>query len=170
MTQSYPVDLEKLRYAHTFESFYFYGLIEVPEDYEHFDKLKRFLSIPEDSPLLYKSLDERFDSLIESTKLRFAVLESRINDDFKKLKWKQDREFEQLRTYGCRPRIIIAKNPKVSFSCGDNQLEARGGGGEIVVVGDSGPQWTTLWGSHGSKPSAFSKWLFKFLFGINLPT
>lgn len=179
MTRSYPVDVNKLKYAHMNEVSVIFGAINVPEDYENFDKVKKFLAIPEDSPLLHESVDERFDPIIEFTKLKFSALGNRIDSDFEALQRKQNWSYSQLKNYGSLPRFTIAKSPKISVSAvepsnpiqGEMWFDSRGGtlNQYLCSGGDGGPFWKSAGDNPESKPSKFSRWLFKLLFGVNFP-
>jgi hypothetical protein len=70
----YKVDVEKLHSQRMEDVAYLFATMMVSEDYEHFDKVKKFLIIPEKPKTLeqiQQELDEKIDDLIERTKNNF---------------------------------------------------------------------------------------------------
>jgi hypothetical protein len=70
----YPVSLEKLQQASMKEVAILLLPMNIGEDYEHFDKVKHLLVIPEKPKTLdeiQQELEEKFDELIEKTKRNF---------------------------------------------------------------------------------------------------
>ena len=70
----YKVDVEKLHHQRLEDVAYLFATMNVSEDYEHFDKVKKFLIIPEPRKSLEEikqELDEKFEKLIEQTKRNF---------------------------------------------------------------------------------------------------
>jgi len=70
----YQVDVEKLHHQRFEDVAYLFATMVVSKDYEHFDKVKKFLKIPEKPKTLeeiQQELDEKFEKLIERTKNNF---------------------------------------------------------------------------------------------------
>jgi hypothetical protein len=70
----YKVDVEKLHHQRFEDVAYLFATMNVSEDYEHFDKVKKFLIIPEKPKTLEEikqELDEKFEKLIVRTKRNF---------------------------------------------------------------------------------------------------
>jgi len=73
----YKVDVEKLHFQKMEDVAYLFATMMVSKDYEHFDKVKKFLLIPEESKTLEEisqEFDEKIDKRIESIKHKFAEL------------------------------------------------------------------------------------------------
>jgi hypothetical protein len=88
----YPVSVEKLQQASMREAAYLIAPVNIGEDYEYFDEVKKFLIIPEKPKTLEElsqELDEKFDKLIEDTKTKFygskIYAESRYERNFDKI-------------------------------------------------------------------------------------
>jgi hypothetical protein len=67
----YPINFEKLKGESVGTIPYFLGILSFSEDYEHFDKIKHLLIIPEQPKSLeeiQKELDDKFEKLIEQYK------------------------------------------------------------------------------------------------------
>ena len=67
----YKVDVEKLHYERMEDVAYLFATMIVADDYEYFDKVKKFLIIPEPPKTLdeiTQELDEKFEKLIEQYK------------------------------------------------------------------------------------------------------
>ena len=70
----YKVDVEKLHYERMEDVTYLFATMMVADDYEYFDKVKKYLIIPEKPKSLdeiSQELDEKFEKLIEQTKRNF---------------------------------------------------------------------------------------------------
>ncbi len=73
----YQVDVEKLHHQRFEDVAYLFATMVVSKDYEHFDKVKKFLKIPEKPKTLEEisqECEEKFDKHIESIKHKFAEL------------------------------------------------------------------------------------------------
>jgi len=67
----YKVDVEKLHHQRLEDVAYLFATMMVADDYEYFDKVKKFLIIPEKPKTLEEisqELDEKFEKLIEQYK------------------------------------------------------------------------------------------------------
>jgi hypothetical protein len=111
----YPVSLEKLQQASMKEAAILLLPMNIGEDYEHFDKVKHLLDIPEepkDIEYYQKELEEKFEKLIETTKEKFeyskVVAEKRYKYEFDKI----FERFEYAKDRGHFP-------PKLTFTVGD---------------------------------------------------
>jgi hypothetical protein len=73
----YKVDVEKLQQSSMKEASYLFASLLVAENYEYFDKVKKFLlDVPEPRKSLEElsqELDEKFEKHIESVKDKFAL-------------------------------------------------------------------------------------------------
>ena len=85
----YPVSMEKLEQASMKEAAYLIAPMNIGEDYEYFDKVKKFLIIPEKPKTLdeiSQELDEKFEKLIEQYKRNSysskICAEKRYNTEF----------------------------------------------------------------------------------------
>lgn len=167
----YKVDIEKLKYRSDFYALL--GCISVPEDYEHLDKVKKFLDIPEDSPLLHKTTDERFDPRIAYAKIKFSCLESRLDDKFKKFSRNQDEAFEFAKRYGHFPRLLIATNATVSVKGAyPGELCYDPTSGQLLMASEKGTKWVSLGNSGWSRcndkdPNPVVKWFAKVFLGLH---
>jgi hypothetical protein len=73
----YRVDVEKLHHQRFEDVAYLFATMVVSKDYEYFDKVKKFLKIPEKPKTLEEisqECEEKFDKHIESIKHKFAEL------------------------------------------------------------------------------------------------
>jgi hypothetical protein len=117
----YKVDVEKLHYQRMEDVAYLFATMMVAEDYEHFDKVKKYLIIPEKPKTLeelQQELDEKFDKLIEKTHLEYRIghnwtYKLRKYDEFCK---RQDADFEYAKTHGFFPQITFLDSSKFSIS------------------------------------------------------
>jgi hypothetical protein len=104
----YQVDVEKLHHQRFEDVAYLFATMVVSKDYEHFDKVKKFLIIPEKPKTLeelQQELDEKFEKLIEKTHLNFRLSHNwmyklRKYDEFCK---RQDADFEYAKEHGQFP-------------------------------------------------------------------
>ena len=120
----YKVDVEKLHSQRMEDVAYLFATMMVAEDYEHFDKVKKFLIIPEPRKSieeLQQELDKKFDDLLIKTKRKFSVsqqsAEYHYNQKFKKI----TDNFEHMKKWGDFPRITLVPN-------GSNYLVANSAG------------------------------------------
>ena len=102
----YKLNPEKLKDAprqilpYLFSCFYF------TEDYEHFDKIKPYLDIPEKPKTLdeiQQEFDEKIDKLIETTKWNFAVTKERSEYHYDKKFSRIIQDFEYAKENGNFP-------------------------------------------------------------------
>jgi hypothetical protein len=73
----YRVDVEKLHHQRFEDVAYLFATMVVSKDYEYFDKVKKFLKIPEKPKTLeeiQQELDEKIDKRIERVKEKFNQL------------------------------------------------------------------------------------------------
>jgi hypothetical protein len=110
----YKVDVEKLHYQRMEDVAYLFATMMVSEDYEHFDKVKKYLIIPEKPKSieeLQQELDEKFEKLIERTHLEYRIghnwtYKLRKYDEFCK---RQDADFEYARENGFfSPKLTVS--------------------------------------------------------------
>ncbi len=104
----YQVDVEKLHHQRFEDVAYLFATMMVSKDYEYFDKVKKFLIIPEKPKTLeelQQELEEKFEKLIEKTHLEYRIghnwlYKLRKYEEFCK---KQDADFEYARKNGFFP-------------------------------------------------------------------
>ena len=111
----YQVDVEKLHHQRFEDVAYLFATMVVSKDYEYFDKVKKFLIIPEKPKTLeqiQKELDEKFEKLIERTKEEFN---NSYNWNCKMRRYenfceRQDADFEYAKEHGRFPlKLTIGK-------------------------------------------------------------
>jgi hypothetical protein len=120
----YQVDVEKLHHQRFEDVAYLFATMVVSKDYEHFDKVKKFLIIPEKPKTLeqiQQELDEKFEKLIEKTHLEYRIGHNWL---YKKKRYeefckKQDADFEYARENGFFP-------PKLTGTLDYSNLIATG--------------------------------------------
>ena len=120
----YQVDVEKLHHQRFEDVAYLFATMVVSKDYEHFDKVKKFLIIPEKPKTLeqiQQELDEKFEKLIEKTHLEYRIGHNWL---YKKKRYeefckKQDKDFEYARENGFFP-------PKLTGTLDYSNLIATG--------------------------------------------
>ena len=115
----YPVSMEKLEQASMKEAAYLIAPMNIGEDYEYFDKVKKFLIIPEEPKGIeyyQKELDEKIDKLIEDTKRN--SYSSKICADSK-----YEREFDRIfdnfeyaKTQGYFPKVTFISSGTLDYS------------------------------------------------------
>jgi hypothetical protein len=124
----YQVDVEKLHHQRFEDVAYLFATMMVAEDYEYFDKVKKFLIIPEKPKTLeqiQQELEEKFDKLIEKTHLEYRIghnwlYKLRKYEEFCK---KQDADFEYARENGFFPLKYTLDYSKLSvFGDGSNSV------------------------------------------------
>jgi hypothetical protein len=124
----YQVDVEKLHHQRFEDVAYLFATMVVSKDYEHFDKVKKFLKIPEKPKTLEQisqELDEKFEKLIEKTHLEYRIghnwlYKLRKYEEFCK---KQDEDFEYARKNGFFPLKYTLDYSKLSvFGDGSNSV------------------------------------------------
>jgi hypothetical protein len=92
----YKVDVEKLHHQRLEDVAYLFATMMVADDYEYFDKVKKFLIIPEEPKTLEEisqELDEKFEKLIEQTKRNFNA--SKLTGE-RNYEWNFDRIFDNF--------------------------------------------------------------------------
>jgi hypothetical protein len=106
----YQVDVEKLHHQRFEDVAYLFATMVVSKDYEHFDKVKKFLIIPEKPKTLeeiQQELEEKFEELLVKTKRKFFVskddAEYRYYHKFKNI----ERNFEYAKEHGQFPQKSI---------------------------------------------------------------
>lgn len=133
----YPVSMEKLEQASMKEVAYLIAPMNIGEDYEYFDKVKKYLIIPE----LHKSLeeisqelDEKFDVLMARTIGKFEYYkesaEKRYNTEFDKI----FENFEIAKRTGVFPQRV-----KWVMGTGLGALD----GSYLVSNGGGGAEWVS---------------------------
>lgn len=167
--KSYRVNVHKLAKTSRVNAIYLYGVLSVPENYEHFEEVKPFLDMPYVAP----TTDERFDPLIARFKIEFSCLESRLDDKFKKFSRKQDEAFDFARRYGYFSKLHIATNATVSVKgLSNGELGWDPTSGQLLMASEKGTKWVSLGNSRWSccsdkEPSAMVKWLAKVFLGLH---
>jgi hypothetical protein len=118
----YKVDVEKLHSQRMEDVAYLFATMMVSEDYEHFDKVKKFLIIPEKPKTLeqiQQELDEKIDKLIERTKNSFykskCIAETLYETKFNRI----IENFEYAKEHGQFPQKSILT---YSTSLGTNNI------------------------------------------------
>lgn len=118
-TKWYEVDVNKLRKSSMTDAAYLFASLRVNEDYEHFDRVKHLLIIPEEPKSLEdlsQELEEKIDALIKTTKEKFDCSQyfagKRYNEKFDRI----IRDFEYAKEHGHFPIVRIAKTGTVSGS------------------------------------------------------
>ena len=137
----YQVDVEKLHHQRFEDVAYLFATMVVSKDYEYFDKVKKFLIIPEKPKTLeqiQQELDEKFEKLIEKTHLEYRIghnwlYKLRKYEEFCK---QQDEDFEYARKNGFFPLKYTLDYSKLSvFGDGSNSVsfttQYRAGDGEV---------------------------------------
>jgi len=154
----YKVDVEKLHHQRLEDVAYLFATMMVADDYEYFDKVKKFLIIPEPRKSLEEikqELDEKFEKLIERTHLQY-----RIGHDwlYKKKRYeefckRQDADFEYARENGRFPvklkfvsdaGILSVNSATTSFEirCGTNNAGYYTiGAGNVRYYMNEKPNW-----------------------------
>jgi len=153
----YKVDVEKLHHQRLEDVAYLFATMNVSEDYEHFDKVKKFLIIPEKPKSLEEikqELDEKFEKLIERTHLEYRIghkwlYKKKRYEEFCK---KQDADFEYAKEHGHFPvkleftvgTGLSWNNPITSFEirCGTNHTGYYTiGAGNVRYYMNKKPNW-----------------------------
>ena len=109
----YKVDVEKLHFQRMEDVAYLFATMMVAEDYEHFDKVKKFLIIPEPRKSieeLQQELEEKFDDLLVRTKRKFTVSQQNAEYHYNRKFNRIIENFESAKKYGSFP---------VAFTVGD---------------------------------------------------
>ena len=126
--KAYPINFEKLKGESMGTLPYLLGVVRFSEDYEHFDKVKKFLKIPEKPKSieeLQQELEEKFEKLIEKTHLEYRIghnwlYKLRKYEEFCK---KQDADYEYARKNGFFPLKYTLDYSKLSvFGDGSNSV------------------------------------------------
>jgi hypothetical protein len=129
----YKVDVEKLHYQRLEDVAYLFATMNVSEDYEYFDKVKKFLIIPEKPKTLEEikqELDEKFEKLIERTHLQYRIGHDwtytlRKYNQFCK---DQDADFEYAKRNGYFPvKLKFVSNTELSVNNTTTSFEIRCG-------------------------------------------
>lgn len=128
----YPVSLEKLQQASMKEAAILLLPMNIGEDYEHFDKVKHLLDIPEepkDIEYYQKELDEKFDVLIARTLGKFEcskdIAEDRYNRKFDRI----IEDFEYAKKNGNFPlKLTLTVGNGLSWN-GSNWVTSSGSAG-----------------------------------------
>jgi hypothetical protein len=136
----YKLNPEKLVGASSSILPFLIGAFYYTEDYEHFDKVKPYLDIPEPRKSLEEikqELDEKFEKLIETTKWKFAYskegAEKRYNTKFDKI----FDNFEYAKRNGYFLQYL-------SFTTSGNASIGNGiVPNSYLTVGSGGAEWTS---------------------------
>jgi hypothetical protein len=172
----YKVDVEKLHHQRLEDVAYLFATMNVSEDYEHFDKVKKFLIIPEKPKTLEEikqELDEKFEELLVKTKRKFAVskesAEYHHNRNFDRIVG----NFEYAKTHGYFPKVTFISSGTLDYS----NLSVTGGGNIsspcfMVKHGSSHQGYYTI-GDDGyykfymeKKPNMIFRWFVYKLMGF----
>ena len=135
----YQVDVEKLHHQRFEDVAYLFATMMVSKDYEYFDKVKKFLKIPEKPKTLeqiQQELDEKFDKLIEKTHLEYRIghnwlYKLRKYEEFCK---KQDEDFEYAKEHGYFKKIHTLDGSYLVSNGGGSvsfTTQYRAGDGEV---------------------------------------
>jgi hypothetical protein len=105
----YPIDIDKL-YDKIGEAAYLYfgSLISFSKEYKYFEEIKPFLIIPEEPKGIehyQKEIEEKFDNLIEKTKIKFSVSAKASEYAYDKKFYQINKNFESAKNYGHFPYI-----------------------------------------------------------------
>jgi len=166
----YPINFEKLKGESVGTIPYFLGILSFSEDYEHFDKIKHLLIIPEQPKSLeeiQKELDDKFEELWVKTKRKFLVskecAEYRYNHKFNRINDK----FEYARNNGFFP-------PTLTVGALDGSYLVSNGGSPSFVVpltyikqGNKHEGYYTFGNCRSfryyipTKPNAITRWFMK---------
>lgn len=118
-TKWYEVDVNKLRKSSMTDAAYLFASLRVNEDYEHFDRVKHLLIIPEEPKSLEdlsQELEEKIDVLIKTTKEKFEcskeTAEYYYNERFDRI----FSNFHYAKEYGYFPIIRIAKTGRIDYA------------------------------------------------------
>ena len=133
----YKVDVEKLHFQKMEDVAYLFATMMVSKDYEHFDKVKKFLLIPEESKTLEEisqEFDEKIDKRIESIKHKFAELkchqEYYYNQRFNRI----IENFEYAKEHGYFKKIYTLDGSYIVSNGGGSvsfTTQYRAGDGEV---------------------------------------
>ena len=121
----YPINFEKLKGESVGTIPYFLGILSFSEDYEHFDKIKHLLIIPEQPKSLeeiQKELDDKFEELWVKTKRKFFVSKESADYKFKQFCKKQDADFEYARENGFFPPKLIDYSKLIVTGSSSNNI------------------------------------------------
>jgi hypothetical protein len=136
----YKVDVEKLHHQRLEDVAYLFATMNVSEDYEYFDKVKKFLIIPEKPKTLEEikqELNEKFEKLIERTKEKFAYSKECAE---KRYNYKFDRIIENFE-YAKKNGFFLQY---LSFTTSGNVSIGNGiVPNSYLTVGSGGAEWTS---------------------------
>jgi len=130
----YQVDVNKLRQSSMTDAAYLFGSLSVNEDYEHFDRVKHLLVIPEEPKSLediQKELDDKIDAHIKSVKIKFEVSKNRSERNYDLTFDRIISNFEYAQNNGFFPTSLT-----ISGTIGFD-------GSYLVSNGSGGANWTT---------------------------
>jgi len=115
----YQVDVEKLHHQRFEDVAYLFATMMISKDYEYFDKVKKFLKIPEKPKTLEElsqELDEKFDDLLVRTKRKFAVSKETAEYHYNRKFETINGNFEYAKSYGYFPQITFLDGSKFTIS------------------------------------------------------
>jgi hypothetical protein len=162
----YPINFEKLKGESVNTIPYFLGILSFSEDYEHFDKIKHLLIIPEQPKSLeeiQKELDDKFEELWVKTKRKFFVSKESADYKFKQFCKKQDADFEYARENGFFP-------PKLTVTLDCSNLIVTGSNitpSFVIKQGNNHEGYYTFGNCRSfkyympTKPNAITRWFMK---------
>jgi len=162
----YPINFEKLKGESVGTIPYFLGILSFSEDYEHFDKIKHLLIIPEQPKSLeeiQKELDDKFEELWVKTKRKFFVSKESADYKFKQFCKKQDADFEYARENGFFP-------PKLTVTLDCSNLIVTGSNitpSFVIKQGNNHEGYYTFGNCRSfgyympTKPNAITRWFMK---------
>jgi hypothetical protein len=131
----YPINFEKLKGESVGTIPYFLGILSFSEDYEHFDKIKHLLIIPEQPKSLeeiQKELDDKFEELWVKTKRKFDVSQQSSEYQYNKKFDKIFDNFAYAKEHGRFPQPI-KWGLATGLSATDGSYLISGGSGGNVV-------------------------------------
>jgi hypothetical protein len=167
----YPINFEKLKGESVGTILYFLGILSFSEDYEHFDKIKHLLIIPEPPKSLeeiQQELDERIDKRIERVKEKFNQLgdtqEYRYNQKFNRI----IDNFEYARKNGFFPlksKIVIGA-PDGSYLVSNGSNPSFVSHTYVIKQGNNHEGYYTFGTGFvrfymTTKPNAITRWFMK---------
>jgi hypothetical protein len=174
--KAYNLNPEKLKGASQSILPYLFGSnLYYTEDYEYFDVIKPYLTIPEEPKSLEEisqELDEKFEELLVKTKRKFAVSKESAEYHYNQFCKKQDGDFEYAKTQGYFPKVTFISSGTLDYST----LSVSGGydiGSPSFVVkqGNSHQGYYTIGDGYyrfymSEKPNMIFRWFVYKLMGF----
>jgi hypothetical protein len=121
----YQVDVEKLHHQRFEDVAYLFATMVVSKDYEHFDKVKKFLKIPEKPKTLEEisqEFDEKIDDLLVKTQRKFAVSKETAEHFYNQRFNRIIENFESAKKYGSFPVRLTVGTSDGSYLVANNTV------------------------------------------------